>query len=98
MAVHDRAILIAENGELRAENKSQKRERAQRRSTIARGGTLTMQEGQDRVSRREVVEQRVEEVQISQPPAEESLPRTRAPPRRSLCNSLLHTARSCPNV
>ena len=46
-AVHERAILMAGNKALRAENAHQKRKRAQRRTKVAEGGTITIQEAQD---------------------------------------------------
>ena len=97
MAVHDRAILLAENSELRAENKRQKQQRSRRRKAIATGGTLTIQEGQDRVSQLEVGGQTQEEVQNSQPGKADGLPRTRAPYRCSVCKLLSHNARTCPS-
>ncbi len=45
MAINKATLLAEENRQLRAENKRQKKKRAKRRSYIAVGGTLTVQEG-----------------------------------------------------
>ena len=97
-AVHDRAILLAENATLRAENQRQKRKRAQRRTTIRTRGSMSIQDGQDKVIQREVQEQIETEVRsyktsylASQPDSS----RTRAPSRCSKCGSFEHTSRSC---
>jgi hypothetical protein len=96
--VHERAILLVENEALRAENNRQKRKRAQRRQTVARGGTLSVQSGQDILADNEVQEQiniEVRSQRIIQPVVQEEQRRKRAPPRCSKCGSFQHTARSC---
>jgi hypothetical protein len=45
MAMQSAVILAEENRQLRAENARQKKKRAKKRSYIATGGTLTVQEG-----------------------------------------------------
>jgi hypothetical protein len=45
MAMHSAVLLTNENKQLRAANERQKRKRAQRRSYIATGGVLTVEEG-----------------------------------------------------
>ena len=45
MAMQSAVLLTEENKQLRAENERQKRKRAKRKSYIARGGVLTVQEG-----------------------------------------------------
>ena len=70
-------------------NQKQKRKRDQTASTISQGGLLTVQEGQNRI----------QTIQNTQEVAQEQarLPvRKRAPPRCSMCGSLEHTARTCP--
>ena len=48
MAIKSAMLLTEENRQLQAENERQKRKRAKRRSYIAKGGVLTVQEGLDR--------------------------------------------------
>jgi hypothetical protein len=96
--VHKRAILLVENETLRAENQRQKRKRAQRRQTVARGGTLSIQSGQDILVDNEVqaqIEGEVRAARITQPVDQQDGRRERAPPRCSKCRSFQHTARSC---
>lgn len=96
MAVHDRAILLAENSALREANKRRTRQRKQRRTTIASGGTLTISEGQDRVHESELADQIEVEVREADLREDRIRPRKRAAPRCSLCESLTHNARTCP--
>ena len=96
--VHEKAILLVENAALRTENQRQKRKRAQRRRTIATGGSLSIQAGQDRLVNAEVQEQIEDEVRIAEianSTNQQDGRRTKAPPRCSKCNSLQHTARTC---
>ena len=65
-AVHERAILLAENAVLRTENQRQNRKRAQRRQTVASGGTLTIQNGQDRLVNSEVQEQLEDKIRVAE--------------------------------
>ena len=89
MAMHSAVLLADENKRLRAANERQTKKRAVRRSYIAKGGVLTVQEGLDRsvTTNLEPTEQftgGVKEQQI------------RAPRTCSMCRSLEHTARTCP--
>ena len=96
--VHERAILQAENAALRTENQRQKRKRAQRRRTIATGGTLSIQAGQDRLVDIEVQEQmevEIREAKIANSTSQQNGHRKRALPRCSKCGSFQHTARAC---
>ena len=97
-AVHERAILLAENAVLRTENQRQKRKRAQRRQTVASGGTLSVQNGQDRLVNNEVQEQLEDEIRVAKVMDLASQPngrRKKAPSRCSKCGSFEHTARAC---
>ena len=47
MAMNSAVLLAEENRQLRAENERQKKKKAKKRSYIATGGTLTVQEGLD---------------------------------------------------
>ena len=95
VAVHERAILTAEVKELRAANKRQTRQRNQRRTTIVERGTLSISEGQDRVTEGQLEEQIQDEVRIAEARAGLSQPKTRAAPRCSLYKSLEHNAKTC---
>jgi hypothetical protein len=46
--MHSAVILVEENRQLRAENQRQKAKRAKKRTYIATGGVLLVQEGLDR--------------------------------------------------
>ena len=84
------AVLLAEeNRQLRRENERQKRKRAQKKTYIARGGVLTIQEGRDLCQNATIVAE-------SEDVRQEVTVRTRSPHMCSLCRSLLHTARTCP--
>ena len=89
LAMHSAVILADENRKLRTENERQKKKRSVRRSYIATGGVLSVQEGIDRSV--EVDLEHTEQVadQVTRP-------QTRAPKKCSMCKSLTHTARTCP--
>lgn len=89
MAMHSAALLADENKKLRAANERQKKKRAVRRSYIATGGVLTVQEGLDRsvIANTEPTGQSIGRVEE---------PRIRTPQKCSMCKSLEHTARTCP--
>jgi hypothetical protein len=82
-------LLAEENKQLRAENERQKKKRAKRRSYIAIGGVLTVQEGLD-------LSQIANTGSEGGVANQEATVQTRAPRACSLCKSLLHTARTCP--
>ena len=89
MAMHSAVLLADENKKLRAANERQKKKRAVRRSYIATGGVLTVQEGLDR------------SVTTNTEPTSEFTggvkeQRISAPRTCSMCKSLEHTARTCP--
>jgi hypothetical protein len=88
LAMHSAVLLADENKQLRAANERQKKKRATKRSYIAKGGVLTVQEGLNRAQLGETV---VEGGSISEPVNLQ----TRAPRTCSLCRSLAHTARTC---
>ena len=101
-AVHERAILAIKNSKLRKANARLIRRKAQKRTFIQKNGTLSIQAGQDKLVQREVELQLQQEIQSArQSRTREAIaqfveePRTRAPPRCSLCHSLEHTARTC---
>jgi hypothetical protein len=87
--MHNAVLLTEENRQLRAENERQKKKRAKRRSYIATGGVLTVQEG---LNQSQIVDTGLtEEVTDSL-----EAPRIRAPRTCRMCKSLEHTARTCP--
>jgi len=89
MAMNSTILLAEENRQLRAENERQKKKRAKRRSYIATGGVLTVQEGLD-------LSQMANEGLQGGVATLEATVRTRAPRTCSLCRSQSHTARTCP--
>ncbi|KFZ05683.1 hypothetical protein V502_09947, partial [Pseudogymnoascus sp. VKM F-4520 (FW-2644)] len=89
MAMNSAVLLAEENKQLRAENERQKKKRAKRRSYIATGGVLTVQEGLNL--------SQVANIQLESGVAnQEATVQTRAPRTCSLCRSQSHTARTCP--
>ena len=89
MAMHNAVLLTEENRQLRAANERQKKKRAKRKSYIAVGGVLTVQEGLNRSQMVDIEHMK----ELTNRPQE---PRVRAPPRCSICSSLEHNARICP--
>jgi hypothetical protein len=92
MAMNSAVLLAEENRQLRAENAKQKKKRAKRRSYIATGGVLTVQEGLE-LSQIAIPVPEVPESSIA---TAEPTVRTRAPRTCSICRSQSHTARTCP--
>jgi DDE superfamily endonuclease len=89
MAMHNAVLLADENRQLRTENERQKRKRAKKRTYIAKGGVLTVQEGLDLL-------QQANKGPESNSVTQEEAVKTRAPRTCSLCRSQSHTARTCP--
>ena len=89
MAMNSAVLLAEENRQLQAENERQEKKRAKRRSYIAKGGVLTVQEGLD-------LSQKVNTGPESEVANQEATAQTRAPRTCSLCRSQSHTARTCP--
>src|SRR5450432_2354198 len=89
MAMNSAVLLREEVRQLRAENERQKKKRAKRRSYIAIGGVLTVQEGLD-------LSQIANEGLQGGVAIQEATVKTRAPRTYSMCKSLSHTARTCP--
>src|SRR5450432_239398 len=92
IAMNGAVLLAEENRQLRAINAKQVKKRAIRRTFLATGGTLTVQEGQELVQKAIPVPKEPE----STSGTDESIGRTRAPRTCRLCKSLSHTARTCP--
>jgi hypothetical protein len=89
MAMHSAVLLAHENERLRTENRRQKRKQAKRRSYISKGGILTGAEAQSLIDKEQNA--RTEDVEN-----EPTQVRQRAPPKCSVCQSLEHNARKCP--
>src|SRR5450432_4353438 len=91
MAMNSAVLLAEDNRQLRAENQRQKKKRAKRRSYIAIGGVLTVQEGL------ELSQSNVEPVSrvVSGVATDELTVRTRTPRTYSICGSQSHNARTC---
>jgi hypothetical protein len=92
MAMNGAVLLAEENRQLRAINAKQVKKRARRRTYIATGGTLTIQEG---LALSEPTVEPVIEA-VGGVVTDEPVVRTRAPRTCSMCKSLSHTARTCP--
>ena len=88
MAMHSAVLLVTENEKLRTKNQRQKRKRAQKRSYLAKGGILTGITAQTLIQNRE--SSHTEAVE-----GREGKVWQYAPPKCSLCQSLLHNARTC---
>jgi hypothetical protein len=113
MAMHNAVLLSDENSRLRAENARQKRKRTQRRAFIQTGGTMTIGEGLANIEARQRPQREPRQPRQPRQPREPrqeprevvggdaatavSPPRPRAPRMCSICRSLVHTARTCPN-
>jgi hypothetical protein len=89
LAMNSVVLLAEENRKLRYANERQKRKRAKKRTFIARGGVLTVQEERD-LSRNATI------VPESGVVCQEGSRQPRAPRKCSMCYSLEHTARTCP--
>ena len=89
MAINSAVLLAEENRQLHIENQRQKKKRAKRRSYIATGSVLTVQEGLD-------LSQTANEGLQGGVATEEATVKMRAPCTCSMCKSLSHTARTCP--
>lgn len=92
MAMHSAVILTAENKKLRAANERVKRKRQKKKVYIGKGEVLSAQEVQEAQGGSSNREER--EIQL----VEENNPisSVRAPRMCSICRSLEHTARTCP--
>ena len=87
------AVLLAEeNRQLRRENERQKKKRAKKKTYIATGGVLTIQEGIDLREAAKNGPKGPKGRAVNQ----EATTQPRVPRMCSLCRSLLHTARTCP--
>ena len=89
LAMNSAVLLAEEVRQLRSENERQKRKRAKKRTFIAKGGVLTIQEGRD-------LSQNTTGVPESGVAHQEESRQARAPRKCSMCKSLEHTARTCP--
>ena len=89
LAMHNAVLLAEENKQLQAANERQKRKRKKKREYIATGGVLTVQEGLNRSQTGPIQAESGVAVQTV-------TEQTRAPRTCSICKSLVHTARTCP--
>jgi len=89
MAMNSAVLLAEENRQLCIENQRQKKKRAKRRSYIAIGSVLTVQEGLD-------LSQTANEGLQGRVATKEATIRMRAPRTCSMCKSLSHTTHICP--
>jgi hypothetical protein len=87
--MYELVLSREENKQFRAQNEKQKKKRAKKRSYIATGGVLTVQEKLD-LSQNADIELGSSIVEAK------AIVRTRAPLACSVCRSLAHNARTCP--
>ena len=81
-----------------AENHFQKQKRARKKGFIRKGGSMTIQEGQESIERSVVTEQshnNIENVDPAIPAQQQETVTKRAPSRCSKCGSFDHKARRC---
>ena len=92
MAMNSAILLAEENWQLQAINAKQVKKRAKRRTYIATGGTLTIQEGL------ELSQPTVEPVigVVGRVATDKPIVRPRAPQTCSICGSQSHIACTCP--
>src|ERR1700712_1387791 len=93
-----KALLMAENAALRAENHFQKQKRARKKGFIRKGGSMTIQEERESIERSVVTEQshnNIENVDPAIPAQQQETVTKRAPSRCSKCGSFDHKARRC---
>jgi hypothetical protein len=86
--MHNVVLLAEEVRQLRYKAKRQKRKKAKKRTFIAKGGVLTIQEGR-------ALSQKAPVVPESSIIHQEEARQPRAPRKCSMCYSLEHTARTC---
>jgi hypothetical protein len=96
LAMQSAVILAEENRQLRHEAERQKKKKAQKRTFIAKGGVLTVQEGRDLSQNTQNTTTVAESEGVLQDVCQEVTVRIRAPPKCSVCKSLEHNARTCP--
>ena len=93
LAMHNATLFAAENRQLRAANEKVKKKRAVKKLFVRKGGVLRVSEVQNKLNQAtadiEVVDQVVDQ---NVAPA-----RARASAKCSICKSLEHTARTCPD-
>jgi hypothetical protein len=89
LAMHSAVLLTEENKHLRTANERQKKKKAKRKEYIATGGVLTVREGLNRAQMCDVGSN-------TGVPNQAASVRLRAPRTCSMCKSLEHTARTCP--
>lgn len=92
IAMQSATLLAAENRKLRAANEKVKKKRQKKKSYVGRGGVLSAREVQE--AQREVVIEENARMQAVGQPNQPGL--ARAPRMCSICRSLEHTARTCP--
>jgi hypothetical protein len=96
--VHEKAILMAKNAALRAENQHQKKKRARKTGSIQKGGSIAVDNAQEAIQGRRIREQPddndedEELASISWPPRRAT---KMSLPRCSGCGKVGHSVKFC---
>ena len=96
--MHENALLMAKVASLRAKNQHQKLKRAYRKGTIQKGGSITVQDGQESIQNKVVTEQsqiNARNIDLALLNEELRTARVKAPSKCSRCGSFKHTTRTC---
>ena len=96
--MHEKALLMAENAALRAENQYQKKKRARKTGYIQKAGSLAVDDAQEAIQERRVREQTGNNDE-DEDPVSTSWPPKRATkmalPKCSKCGKVGHTIKFC---
>ena len=96
--MHENALLMAKVASLRAKNQHQKLKRACRKGTIQKGGSITVQDGQESIQNKVVAKQsqiNAENIDPALLNEELRTARMKALSKCSRCGSFEYTARTC---
>ena len=96
--VYEKAILMAENAALRAENQYQKKKRAHKTRSIQKGGSVAVNNAQEAIQGR-IIREQLDDNNEDEEPASTSWPprmaTQRSLPRCSSCSKVGHSIKFC---
>jgi hypothetical protein len=96
--VHEKAILIAENATLRAENQHQKKKKARKTGSIQKGGSIAVDDAQEAIQQYRTREQSDDNDKDEEPASTSWLLRRATKtslPRCSGCSKVGHSVKCC---